>query len=153
MRRTTRITAPTPGRLRAICTHRRRLSTASATAGEDEDVAARYQRDGAVVIRGLLSGDEVSSLREAIDYNMAHPGPLAGVASSADDPGLFFEDFCNWQRVPGYQRLIFESALPSVAAQLMRSSVVRLYHDHVLVKEPRTEQHTPFHQDQPYYIR
>ena len=123
----TRIVAPTPGRLRAIFTHRRNLFTA----GEDEDVAARYQRDGAVVIRGLLSGDEVSSLREAIDYNMAHPGPLAGVASSADDPGLFFEDFCNWQRVPGYQRLIFESALPSVAAQLMRSSVVPVSYTHL----------------------
>jgi len=28
---------------------------------------------------------------------------------------------------------------------------VRLYHDHVLVKEPGTKQRTPWHQDQPYY--
>jgi ectoine hydroxylase-related dioxygenase (phytanoyl-CoA dioxygenase family) len=28
---------------------------------------------------------------------------------------------------------------------------VRLYHDHVLVKEPGTRQRTPWHQDQPYY--
>ena len=27
----------------------------------------------------------------------------------------------------------------------------RLYHDHVLVKEPGTQQRTPWHQDQPYY--
>ena len=30
-------------------------------------------------------------------------------------------------------------------------SVVRLYHDHVLVKEPGTRQRTPWHQDLPYY--
>lgn len=34
---------------------------------------------------------------------------------------------------------------------LMDSKTVRLYHDHLLVKEPNTEQHTPYHQDQPYY--
>jgi len=28
---------------------------------------------------------------------------------------------------------------------------VRFYHDHVLVKEGRTRQRTPWHQDQPYY--
>ena len=28
---------------------------------------------------------------------------------------------------------------------------MRLYHDHVLVKEPGTKQRTPWHQDQPYY--
>ena len=33
----------------------------------------------------------------------------------------------------------------------MGSDVVRLFHDHVLVKEPGTRQETPWHQDQPYY--
>ena len=33
----------------------------------------------------------------------------------------------------------------------MGSRTVRLYHDHVLVKEPGTRQRTPWHQDQPYY--
>lgn len=73
------------------------------------------------------------------------------MASSETDPGRFFEDFCNWQRVPGYRHVIFGSVLGEVAARLMQSSTARLYHDHVLVKEPRTRQPTPFHQDQPYY--
>jgi ectoine hydroxylase-related dioxygenase (phytanoyl-CoA dioxygenase family) len=33
----------------------------------------------------------------------------------------------------------------------MHSNVVRLYHDHMLTKEPGTRQRTPWHQDQPYY--
>jgi ectoine hydroxylase-related dioxygenase (phytanoyl-CoA dioxygenase family) len=33
----------------------------------------------------------------------------------------------------------------------MQSKTVRLYHDHLLVKEPKTAQKTPWHQDQPYY--
>lgn len=111
----------------------------------------QYQRSGACLLRGILSSDELAMLREAIDFNLANPSALAGVASADSDPGRFFEDFCSWQRIPGYERLAFESALPSVAAQLMRSETVRLYHDHLLVKEPRTRQPTPWHQDQPYY--
>ena len=33
----------------------------------------------------------------------------------------------------------------------MRSKTARLYHDHMLTKEPGTRQKTPWHQDQPYY--
>jgi phytanoyl-CoA dioxygenase PhyH len=33
----------------------------------------------------------------------------------------------------------------------MGSRQVRLFHDHLLVKEPGTRQATPWHQDQPYY--
>ena len=33
----------------------------------------------------------------------------------------------------------------------MGSETARLFHDHLLVKEPRTAQPTPWHQDQPYY--
>ena len=35
--------------------------------------------------------------------------------------------------------------------ELSGSDTSRLYHDHVLVKEPGTKQRTPWHQDQPYY--
>ena len=33
----------------------------------------------------------------------------------------------------------------------MQSRTARLYHDHMLTKEPGTRQPTPWHQDQPYY--
>ena len=116
----------------------------------DSDVEF-YQRNGAVAIRNLLTDEEVDSLREAIDWNIANPGPLGATASRNTDPGRFFEDFCNWQRIPAYRDIIFDSALPVIAARLMGSETVRLYHDHMLVKEPKTEQPTPWHQDQPYY--
>ena len=110
-----------------------------------------YQRDGAVVIRGALDASELAQLERGIEANLAAPGPLAAVASAADDPGRFFEDFCNWQRIPEYEHIMRHSALPSISAQLMQSRRVRLYHDHLLVKEAGTRQPTPWHQDQPYY--
>jgi len=115
------------------------------------ETIAAYQRDGVVCIRQLLLPDELALLAEGIEANLAAPSPRAKVASRPDDPGRFFEDFCNWQENPAYRRFIFETPLTLLAQQLMNSRSVRLYHDHLLVKEPGTRQRTPWHQDQPYY--
>lgn len=117
----------------------------------DDETVARFQRDGAVCIRQLLTRDEVALLAEGIEANLAAPSPRAKVASRPDDPGRFFEDFCNWQDNPAYRRFVFETPLAQLAQRLMGSRTVRLYHDHLLVKEPGTRQRTPWHQDQPYY--
>jgi ectoine hydroxylase-related dioxygenase (phytanoyl-CoA dioxygenase family) len=110
-----------------------------------------FQRDGAVCLRGVLSADELTLLREGIEANLSQPSPRAKVASRPGDPGRFFEDFCNWAEVPAYRRFIAESPLAGAAQALMGSRQVRLYHDHLLVKEPGTRARTPWHQDQPYY--
>jgi len=110
-----------------------------------------FARDGAVCLRGLLNADEVALLRSGIDANIAAPSPRAKVASRPDDPGFFIEDFCCWQDNDAYRRVIFDSPLAAAAGLLMQSQSVRLYHDHMLTKEPGTRQKTPWHQDQPYY--
>lgn len=115
------------------------------------EISAAFQRDGAVCIRGLFDARLLSELAEGIEHNLNNPSPRAKVASQPDDPGWFFEDFCNWQDNPAYRRFIFESGLGEIGARLMDSRQVRLYHDHLLVKEPGTRQRTPWHQDQPYY--
>ena len=115
-----------------------------------EDVDA-FQIDGALVVRGLFSPDEVELVREGIERNLAEPGPMFKVASKPTDPGRFVEDFCQWQRIEQYQRVAQESMAADVAAALMGGRTVRLFHDHMLVKEPGTLQPTPWHQDQPYY--
>jgi len=117
----------------------------------DEGLAADFIRDGVVCVRSALSPGEVATAARGIDAVLAHPGPLAHVASGADDPGAFFEDFCRWRDIPEIEQLARHSRIPAIAAGLMASAQVRLYHDHVLVKEGETRQRTPWHQDQPYY--
>lgn len=115
------------------------------------DVVAAYQHDGAVVLRGVLDAAEVQRLAHGIDANLAAPSPRAIVASRADDPGFFIEDFCNWAHNADYHATAFDTPLPDVAARLMHSRRVRLYHDHMLTKQAGTRAPTPWHQDQPYY--
>ncbi|MCB5364156.1 phytanoyl-CoA dioxygenase family protein [Pusillimonas sp. CC-YST705] len=110
-----------------------------------------FQRDGAICLKGLLNADEIALLKSGIDRNLEHPSPRGKVASPANDPGSFFQDFCNWQENEAYERFIFESPVGQTAGLLMGCETARLYHDHLLVKEPKTQQRTPWHQDQPYY--
>lgn len=116
----------------------------------DWTIEGDYDADGAVCVRGAFSAEQVDWAREAIDENLADLSPRAKRAS-ADSDGAFIEDFCNWNRLPAMERFIRESPAAAIAAELTGSDTIRLYHDHVLVKEPGTKQRTPWHQDQPYY--
>jgi ectoine hydroxylase-related dioxygenase (phytanoyl-CoA dioxygenase family) len=115
------------------------------------DVVAAYQRDGAVLIKGLWA-DWVDVIRAGIARNIAEPGPYAAENTRPGDSGRFFDDYCNWDRIPEFGRVIRESNAARVAAQLMGSASVQMFHDHVLVKEPGTSRATPWHQDGPYYF-
>jgi ectoine hydroxylase-related dioxygenase (phytanoyl-CoA dioxygenase family) len=116
-----------------------------------DELIQRYRVDGAVCIRGALTAQQVGRLASGIDANLAAPSPRAVTASPSNDPGLFIEDFCNWQDNAAYRETAFNTALPEIAAALTGSHQIRLYHDHMLTKEPGTRQRTPWHQDQPYY--
>ena len=115
----------------------------------DDDIAA-FHRDGALIVRGLFTPAEIETIERGIERNLADPGPMFKIASQPNDPGRFVEDFCNWNRIEEFAEVAFRSRAADVAAAIMRSNV-RLYHDHMLVKEPGTRQETPWHQDQPYY--
>lgn len=122
----------------------------STTSLTDEATRTAFARDGVVVVRGAFDDEHVALAREAIDANLADLSERAKRAS-ADDDGAFIEDFCNWQRIPAIERFVHESPAAAIAGELMGAETVRLYHDHMLTKEPGTSQRTPWHQDQPYY--
>jgi ectoine hydroxylase-related dioxygenase (phytanoyl-CoA dioxygenase family) len=109
-----------------------------------------YQRDGAVVLRGPFR-DWVATLRAGIERNMNDPGPDVKIYQGKDGGGRFFGDYCNWDRIPEYRSFIFGSPAARIAARLMGSQRIRLFHEHVLVKEASADVATPWHQDQPYY--
>ena len=110
-----------------------------------------FETDGAVLVKGLFS-DWIDTIRSGIDKNMADPGSYAAENLKSGESGRFFDDYCNWTRIPEFEDVIRHSDVGSVAAQIMQSQFVQLFHDHVLVKEPGTSKATPWHQDSPYYF-
>jgi ectoine hydroxylase-related dioxygenase (phytanoyl-CoA dioxygenase family) len=82
---------------------------------------------------------------------MNRPSPLERSYQPKDGSAAFFQDYCNWSRIPAFHSFIFDSPAAQMAARLMRSRVARFFHDHILVKRPGNSTVTPWHHDQPYY--
>ena len=116
----------------------------------DQSTIDEFNQKGVTVLKGVFN-DWVDVLRRGIDANMENPDPNARIYKGDEGKGRFFVDYCNWDRIPEYRDFIFNSPAAAVAADLMNSKSVQLFHEHVLVKEAQTGVPTPWHQDAPYY--
>lgn len=117
-----------------------------------EDVVRRYREDGAVCIRQAFDPHWVSVVEAGVSRNLAEPSDYAGTLKEGEaDRGGFFDDYCNWQRIPEYRDFVYASPAGAMTARLMESRSSVFYHEHLLVKWPGTLKRTPWHHDQPYY--
>jgi len=115
-----------------------------------DDQIASFQRDGAVLLKGMFA-DYVENARTAIEENKANPSWRERTYLPDDGSTPFFQDYCVWSQFDGYRSLVKDSPMAECAATLMQSKKARIFHDHILVKEPGNSIVTPWHQDQPYY--
>jgi hypothetical protein len=81
----------------------------------DDEVVAAFARDGVACLRSVLDPGQVAVAAAAIDAVLARPSPLTQVASGADDPGAFTEDFCRWQEIPQTEQLARYSRVPALS--------------------------------------
>jgi ectoine hydroxylase-related dioxygenase (phytanoyl-CoA dioxygenase family) len=115
------------------------------------DQIAAFQRDGALLLRGVFT-DWIESLRQGCARNMAEPSTYgAENVRPGEGGGRFFDDYCNWQRIAEFGDFMQRSPAGGIAGRLMASRTAQIFHDHLLVKEPATPKRTPWHQDMPYY--
>lgn len=117
----------------------------------DDPARDAYARHGAICLRGAFK-PWVEILREGIERNRASPGPYFAENVTNAAQGSFWDDYCNWTRIPEFRQFLEESDMARLAAEAMGSWTAQLFHDHVLVKEPGTGKPTPWHQDAPYYF-
>ena len=116
-----------------------------------DELVEAFKRDGAVCLYGAFDVSWLEVLSRGIEKNLADLGPGSCRYTKDGAPGNFVDDYCNWQRFDEYRDFIFDSGVGEVAARLMESKTARLFHEHVLVKEPGTQEVSPWHQDLPYY--
>jgi ectoine hydroxylase-related dioxygenase (phytanoyl-CoA dioxygenase family) len=114
------------------------------------DLAAAFQGDGVVVARRVLDEAQLQQLADAVDENLAAPGPWANDYTPTGGSGRFFGDYVNWERIEGYRQAALHGPLPELASALL-GETPRFFHEHTLVKERDTHEVTPWHHDEPYY--
>ncbi|HSF20209.1 MAG TPA: phytanoyl-CoA dioxygenase family protein [Vicinamibacteria bacterium] len=112
---------------------------------------AAFHEKGAVVVRRAVGEHWIEHLRAGLEKNQRDPSPYGCRYTKEGDPGGFWDDYCNWQRIPEYRDFIFDSGVAELVSRILSSETVRIFHEHVLVKEPGTRDVSPWHHDQPYY--
>lgn len=116
----------------------------------DQEVEA-YNRDGAIVARGVIPPDWIEFMTEAVERVLADPKGMGMEYTKEDKPGRFFGDLFTWLWNEDFRSFVLASPLAALAAQVMRSQKVNFFYDQLLVKEPGTQEKTPWHQDLPYW--
>ena len=103
----------------------------------EKETVQEFRKNGATALPGAFAG-WVDMLRAGVAWNMETPSSDVRIyygEKETDGSGKFFGDYCNWQRIPEYEKFIFNSPAAKLASQLMGAETVQLFHEHVFVKE------------------
>ncbi len=104
----------------------------------------RFDRDGFAVAPHLITAEEAARFRAAA---LAYAD-----ARMKTEPGQVFRQLCNVHpRDAVLKGLTFHPQVVAAVAELAQGRSMRLYHDQVLVKDPKNGQASEFHQDRPYW--
>jgi len=124
----------------------------TAVASLTPQLVSDFQRDGFVVVPGLLSPEELARYGAAVDA-------AVGARSRHDtralgEKSLYEQSFVQcqnlWEDRPDVRPLTFHPVLGETAARLLGVDAVRLWHDQALYKEAGGRETDP-HQDHPYW--
>jgi ectoine hydroxylase-related dioxygenase (phytanoyl-CoA dioxygenase family) len=111
-----------------------------------------FERDGFVVIDGLLTGDELEHYEGCVTEAVRHRKRFEGrpLAQRSPYEQSFHQCINLWEDCPEVAPLTFHPRLGEAAATLLRANAVRLWHDQALYKEAHGRETDP-HQDHPYW--
>jgi ectoine hydroxylase-related dioxygenase (phytanoyl-CoA dioxygenase family) len=110
-----------------------------------EQLVADYRENGFVRVRGVLGSEEVARFRDhAAQYLEEHR------AERLQQDRIFSQLVNVWEKDETLRELTLLPRLGRIAEQLAGFGL-RLWHDQMLVKEPRSNAATHFHQDRPYW--
>ena len=110
-----------------------------------------YLRDGHITLRAVATPDEIAVWKPVFGQAVRDLSTERQPLEKRSTYGKAFLQVGNlWQRVPATQPFVLARRFAKIAAELMGTSGVRMYHDQALYKEPHGGP-TPWHQDQYYW--
>jgi len=116
-----------------------------------EEQIAQYQRDGAILLKGILTEEEKTLLEQGMEESYAKPGKRSTRATDGQGRGeTFMESFPSQASSPSLQRLLDIGRIPEIAARMMRAPSAQLVLDQIFYKQKGVVIPTPWHQDTPY---
>ena len=116
-----------------------------------QNIIQDYNKNGVAILRNVIPKKWITILKRGLKKNFQNPSKYKCVYEKNNKKELFYDDYCNWNKIDEYKNFIFQSDIGKLAKELMKSNKVNVFHEHVLVKEIGSKKRTPWHQDQSYY--
>jgi ectoine hydroxylase-related dioxygenase (phytanoyl-CoA dioxygenase family) len=106
----------------------------------------RFQRDGAVVLRGVLDPDQLALLTRGIEEAHDAPGQPSSRLAAAETGETVVHDYA-CEISPSLATFLAEGSVGRIAAELMRRDSAQLILDQIFYKDRGAIVPTPWHQD------
>ena len=108
----------------------------------DESLVETYERDGAVCLRSMVSGEFLEGAQAAFN-------DILRTESREPEVAPYFSRQRVWEWEPRLRAVCLDSRLPEAAAILMRATAVNLLYDQAFIKRPGSNARTAWHNDLP----
>lgn len=117
----------------------------------DEQVD-RFLRDGFLVVDNVFSEDELATFGSAVDAAVEERARVD--TRCLEDKTVYEQSFIQcinlWEDTLDVRRLTFDPRIGEMAARLLETDAVRIWHDQALYKEAGGRKTDP-HQDRPFW--
>ena len=80
----------------------------------------QFQNDGAVLLKGVFDKKWVNLAKRAIKVTMDKPSSFSEMLRPNENEGGYFNDYCNWQKIPEIVEFVHDSPAASIVGQLMK---------------------------------
>jgi len=114
-----------------------------------EEHIEQYWTDGATVVRNAIDESWRSRLADAIERDIANPGPWDHSYDVAG--GRFHGNLRIWQNDEDFAAFCLNSPAVDLARTFLRADRLNLLYDQLFVKEAKANHRTRWHNDQPYW--
>ena len=92
----------------------------------EKNTINEYLNNGVVLLKNIIDLNWIKELQKGVEYNFKNPSKYKCVYENDNNSEIFYDDYCNWQRIDEYKNFIFNSNISFIAKDLMQSKKVKL---------------------------
>jgi ectoine hydroxylase-related dioxygenase (phytanoyl-CoA dioxygenase family) len=115
-----------------------------------EEQIARYQRDGAVLLKGVLDAESLRLLEAGVEEAYANPGRRSSTVRSPEGEGETLVETSPSHNSPALLKLRDSGVPAEIAGRVMQTSQAQLVFEQIFYKTRGRIVPTPWHQDTPF---
>ena len=85
----------------------------------NKNIVEEYQKNGVVFLKNIIDKTWIKELKIGVEKNFKNPSKFKCVYETDNDQEVFYDDYCNWNRIEEYKNFIYNSNIANISSNLM----------------------------------